>query len=103
MFLAFACTCWFVAGFMAGGVCTIIFGYLPIFYPENLIRMQAYFEISFCLASIAGSVLGGLMYEYIGFEYPFYIVGCSYILIGCPVIYFIPNTDSKDQKNLENK
>jgi len=36
LFIAIGSISRFISGFMAGGICTIIFSYLPILYPENL-------------------------------------------------------------------
>ena len=67
LYVIFGCVFRFLSGFIEGAIATILFAYIPILYPESISQKQAYFETAFGLASILGSVFGGLIYNLIGF------------------------------------
>ncbi len=81
-FLLLAMLLRFVAGFAAGGVCTLICSLLPVFYPDSVIEKFAYFEITFSCSTIGGTCLGALLFKYVGYQWPFYILAMFCLLVG---------------------
>lgn len=82
VFLVLAMVLRFVAGCAAGGVCTLICSLLPVFYPDTVIEKFAYLEITFSFSSIGGTCMGALLFQYVGYQWPFYILALLCLIVG---------------------
>lgn len=80
----------FILGFTVGLVGTIIYGLVPILYPDTVEEKMAYMQIVFNFACIAGSLIGGILYKLLtNYELPFFIIAFTISIIGLPIIYSI--------------
>ena len=80
----------FILGFTVGIIGTIIYGLVPVLYPDTVEWKMAYMQVVFNFASIAGSLVGGILYKLLtNYELPFFIIAFTISIIGLPIIYNI--------------
>lgn len=62
IFILVGCVLRFINGLVEGIISTVIYAFLPIFYPDTLSEKFSYLELSFSVACTSGAFIGGLLY-----------------------------------------
>eukprot|EP00742_Colponemidia_sp_Colp-10_P005005 GILJ01005348.1.p1 GENE.GILJ01005348.1~~GILJ01005348.1.p1 ORF type:complete len:465 (-),score=48.18 GILJ01005348.1:190-1536(-) len=61
-----------------------------VFRGEDIVRSLVYLQVAVGLGGMIGPVVGGVLYEYIGFVYPFIIIGSVFVLLLPLIVYAVP-------------
>lgn len=77
----------------------VVWFYFPVIFPEEVDETYAAAEIWRGLGMSAGSILGGLFYEYLGYSMSFFTIASIYII---STLYFYPLMKQK-QVTLEHE
>jgi len=79
----------FIQGIALALVCAAIYAYVPILFPLDLDKKYAVIEISLGSGLALGPVIGGFLYEYVGYFWSFMCMAFVYAGMGLILFPFI--------------
>ena len=91
----------FIQGIALALVCAAIYAYVPILFPTDIDKKYAIIEISLGCGLALGPVLGGFLYEYIGYFWSFMLMAFVYMGMGVALFPFILRFKLKEANKQE--